>query len=64
MERYFVSYSYSTPHRFGFGHTETTIDRKITGIDVIKYISGEIEKTFGYPKGSTVILNFQRFDEE
>lgn len=64
MEKYFVSYSYTTPHSFGFGHTETTTDRKITDIDSIRHVASEIEKSFGYPKGSTVIINFKRFDEE
>lgn len=62
MERYFITYNYVTKTGSGFGNSETTINAKITDMDVLRAIAKSIEEDYGFDEGSVVILSFQRFD--
>lgn len=44
MYRYFVSFSHVTNGNLGFGNTDLTLDRKITGIDILKKNSKKYRK--------------------
>lgn len=61
MYRYFVSFSHVTNGKLGFGNTDLTLDRRITGIDILKEIARNIEKDF-FVK-NVVILNFQLLED-
>lgn len=61
MYKYFVSYNFSSGNSFGFGHTETECSFLIKGIEDIRRVAADIEKTFGLR--SVIIINFKLFDE-
>ena len=61
MYRYFVSFSHVTNGNLGFGNTDLTLDRKITGIDILKEIVRNIERDC-FVK-NVVILNFQLLED-
>lgn len=61
MYRYFVSFSHVTNGKLGFGNTDLTLDRRITGIDILKEIARNIERDF-FVK-NVVILNFQLLED-
>lgn len=61
MYCYFVSFSHVTNGKLGFGNTDLTLDRRITGIDILKEIARNIEKDF-FVK-NVVILNFQLLED-
>lgn len=57
---YFVSYSVKHPEGSGFGSCEVWKDND--GL-VVHEAAREIEKKFGFPKNSVVILYFKRFEK-
>lgn len=61
MYHYFVSFSHVTNGNSGFGNTDLTLDRKITGIDILKEITKNIEKNFFL--NNVVILNFRIYED-
>lgn len=62
MYRYFISYYISSGNgSFGFGNTETQINREITSVDDIRAIARSLEKDNNSPTGSVVILNYRLF---
>lgn len=50
-----------TNGNLGFGNTDLTLDRKITGIDILKKIARNIERDC-FVK-NVVILNFQLLED-
>lgn len=60
MYHYFISFSHMTNGNLGFGNTDLTLDRKITGMDILKEITKYIEKHCFV--NNVVILNFRRFE--
>ena len=67
MERYYVSYNMQHQDglrtRQAFGGVEVTLNKKVTSYDVVKEIIKQVESQNDFPKGSVVILSFQRFDK-
>lgn len=61
MYHYFVSFSHVTNGNMGFGNTDLTLDKKITGMDILKEITKYIEKKSFV--NNIVILNFRLFDD-
>lgn len=57
MYHYFISFSHVTNGNLGFGNTEFTLNEKITGMDILKKISRNIERDC-FVK-NVVIINFQ-----
>ena len=60
MYHYFISFSHVTNGKLGFGNTDLTLDRKITGIDILNKIKKDIEKNCFV--NNIVILNFRLFE--
>jgi hypothetical protein len=61
LNRYFVSYNCTDGINTGFGHTETTCNFKIKGIEEIRVIAKDIEEKFGVE--NVIIISFKLFDE-
>lgn len=61
MYHYFVSFSHVTNGNMGFGNTDLTLDKKITGMDILKEITKYIEKKCFV--NNVVILNFRLFED-
>lgn len=61
MYHYFISFSHVTNGNLGFGNTEFTLNEKITGMDILKKISRNIERDC-FVK-NVVIINFQLFED-
>lgn len=61
MYHYFVSFSHVTNGNIGFGSTDLTLDKKITGMDILKEITKYIEKKCFV--NNVVILNFRLFED-
>lgn len=62
MYHYFVSFSHVTNGNIGFGNTDLALDRKITGMDMLKKISRYIERDCSIRE--VVILNFQLLENK
>ena len=60
MYKYFVSYHYSNGVIAGFGHLESEMPGKITGIEDIRNLAKSIERDFGVT--NVIIINYRLFD--
>ena len=61
MYHYFISFSHVTNGNFGFGNTEFILDGKITGMDILREISRNIERDC-FVK-NVVVINFQLLED-
>lgn len=59
MYNYFISFRVADG---GFGNQGYQRSEKIKGIEDVKEISRDLEKTLGLEEKSLVIMNFQLFD--